>query len=166
MSSFPSTNELFALSAALSANTASLAANTAVMAATLLETAVDKAEGFAQAAADQIPLVEAAAAAVKYEREIDVIETGGIIPAIIDLATSIPSAESYGRLYAVRKAGTGTASVSLAKNGAPFYGPITISGTEVDLDPAIAAAAGDDVQVVIESVTGTVAAFYLKLERA
>ena len=63
MSSFPSTNELFALSAALSANTASLAANTAVMAATLLETAVDKAEGFAQAAADQIPLVEAAAAA-------------------------------------------------------------------------------------------------------
>lgn len=114
----------------------------------------------------QVAAVNAAAAAIKYEREIDVIETTGIIPAIIDLATAIPSAESYGRLYAVRKAGTGTASVSIAKNGAPLYGPFTISGTAIDLNPAVSAAAGDNVQVVIESVTGSITAFYLKLERA
>lgn len=58
MSTFPSTNELFALSAALSANTASLAANTAVTAATLLQTAVNEAQGWANTASSAVGAVK------------------------------------------------------------------------------------------------------------
>lgn len=119
----------------------------------------DSAKGWAEAAAD-------AAALVKYEREIAVIETNGIIPAIVRIATSIPATESYGRLYVEREAGTGTATATITRNSAPLYGPFTISGTVIDVNPAISAVAGSNLDLVIETVTGTINAFYLKLERA
>jgi hypothetical protein len=116
-------------------------------------------------AVDTVDTVNNAIAAFTFPIGIYVAKSAGIDDGIYYAEFSSPYALIASRFVGKVVSGTGIISATVQVNDAPVYGPVTLSTTEFeDLSPGVTIAIGDDVNVLIESITGTVTGFYAKVE--